>query len=51
MPSSPNRAARSSGSVTSAMHANEVEKLDAVIPDSTRPTNNQPSVGASAMMA
>ncbi len=51
MPNRPNRPARSSGSVTSAMYANEVEKLDAVIPESTRPTNSQPTVGASAMTA
>src|SRR5881409_2400916 len=49
-PSMPNRRARSSGSVTSAMYANDVVKLDAVIPDNTRPRNSHPTVGASAMM-
>src|SRR5437899_1357670 len=45
-PNRPNFAARWSGSVTSAMYANDVEKLEAVIPDSMRPTNSQPTVGA-----
>ncbi len=49
-PNRPNRPARWSGSVTSAIYANDVAKLDAVIPESTRPRNSHPTVGASAMM-
>jgi hypothetical protein len=42
-------AARSSGGVTSATYAIAVGKLDEVMPDATRPTNSQPSVGATAI--
>src|SRR5207244_7072576 len=49
-PNMPKRRARSSGSVTSAMYANDVVKLEAVMPDSMRPTNSHHTVGASAMM-
>jgi hypothetical protein len=49
-PSSPNPAARFSGGATSAMYAPAVEMLAAVIPEITRPANNQPSVGASAII-
>src|SRR5438105_15768084 len=51
MPSSPNRAARASGSLTSAMGANEEETLEAVIHETTRPTDSHPTVDSSAMLS
>src|SRR5580704_2767758 len=48
-PNIPNFAARFSGGVTSAIYAFAVGKLAAVIPEITRPTNNQLNVGATAI--
>ena len=48
-PSMPNLAARWSGGVTSAMYADAAEKLEDVIPEITRPTNSQPTDGATAI--
>ena len=48
-PRSPNLAARSSGGVTSAMYAVAVAKLEAVMPETTRPTNSHHSDGAAAI--
>ena len=45
----PNPDARLSGGMTSAMYAPAVEKLAAVMPDTTRPTKSSPSEGASAI--
>ena len=45
----PKASARFFGSVTSAIYAIAVGMLAEVIPDTTRPTNSHPSVGASAI--
>ena len=45
----PKPAARFSGGVTSAITRRRCEKLAAVMPEMTRPTNSHPIVGASAM--
>ena len=46
---SPNRAARFSGGVMSAIYAVADEKLAAVMPAMTRPTNSQARLGAAAI--
>ncbi|MFO0731395.1 MAG: hypothetical protein U0361_10455 [Nitrospiraceae bacterium] len=48
-PIMPKPAARRSGGVTSAMYAPAVLKLDAAIPEITRPRNNQVRFGANAI--
>ena len=47
-PTNPNKPARFTGGVTSAMYAVAVADPAAVIPESTRPTNRQRSVGLNA---
>ncbi len=48
-PSIPNRAARFSGGVTSAMYAVAAEKLADVMPETTRPTKSHAIEGAIAI--
>jgi hypothetical protein len=48
-PSIPNALARFSAGVTSVIYAIAVGTLEAVNPDTTRPTNNHPSAGANAI--